>query len=475
MAYNFATVDRDQLLLMPPSIADWLPDDHLAWFVLDVVAELDLSEFYAAYRLDGRGGAAYDPAMMVALLVYAYSIGERSSRRIEQRLVEDVAFRVLAANQQPDHATIARFRADHQGAIGGLFGQVLAVCVRAGVLKPGLIAVDGTKLAANASHDANRSAVQIAEQILAEAAATDSAEDAANNTSSEVTDNVRTRGGLRRARLRELLGQLQAEAELKSYETHMAKRAEIEASTGRPIRGRRPSPDASTHKPRTQANITDPDSRLLKTKNGYVQGYNAQAVATADQYVIAAEVTNNAFDAPAFGPMITGARQNLRAAGEHRRVRRVVADAGYWSIDNVNLTGVETFIAPGRARQLKQIAQTEQHRAALLERVEHGEIDTLQAASQLGVSRARVNQMLRRRRAGNPESLTTTMIAKLDTPRGRRTYKKRAPAIEPVFAQIKHNRRICSISRRGLAAADSEWKLICATHNLLKLRRLALG
>ncbi len=137
MAYNFAPVDREQLLLMPPSVADWLPEDHLAWFVIDVVAELDTTAFLAAYRLDGRGGAAYDPQMMLALLVYAYCVGERSSRRIERRLVEDVAFRVVAANQQPDHATIARFRANHETAIAGLFGQVLAVCARAGLLRPG--------------------------------------------------------------------------------------------------------------------------------------------------------------------------------------------------------------------------------------------------------------------------------------------------------------------------------------------------
>jgi transposase len=132
VAYNFVACDREQLMLMPPSMADWLPEDHLAWFVLDVVAELDVSAFLAAYRIDGRGGSAYDPEMMLALLVYAYCVGERSSRRIETRLVEDVAFRVVAANQQPDHATIARFRANHETAIAGLFGQVLAMCARAG-------------------------------------------------------------------------------------------------------------------------------------------------------------------------------------------------------------------------------------------------------------------------------------------------------------------------------------------------------
>jgi transposase len=181
VAFNCVAVDCDQLMLMPPSVADnRLPDDHLAWFVLDVVAELDLSAFHAGYRCDGRGGAAYDPQLMLALLVYAYCSGERSSRRIEKRLVEDVAFPVVAANQRPDHATIARFRDSLEVAIAG-FGQVLAVCARAGLLQPGLIAIDGTKLAANASRDANRSAAQLAQDILAEAAATDAAEDTARD------------------------------------------------------------------------------------------------------------------------------------------------------------------------------------------------------------------------------------------------------------------------------------------------------
>jgi transposase len=470
--YNFTRVDREQLMMMPQSIAEWLPEDHLAWFVLDVVAGLDMSAFLAGYRADGRGGAAYDPEMMLGLFIYAYCVGERSSRRIERRLVEDVAFRVVAANQQPDHATIARFRAVHETAIAGVFGQVLALCARAGLLRPGLIAIDGTKLCANASPDANRTAAQIAEEILAEAAAADAAEDAAAaDDEGGPADELRERGG-RRARLRALLDELEAEAADKSYDAHMARRAEIEAATGKPIRGRRPVPTAATHKSRREANVTDPDSRMLKTKGGYLQGYNAQAVATEQQFVIAAEVTNQANDAPAYAPMIAAANNNLRSAGEKRRVRRVVADAGYWSTDNVNLKGVESFIAPGRARELRRIAETQTQRTEILQRVEAGKIDTDEASQQLGVTRARVNQLLRRRRGGDSDPLTATMIAKLDSPRGRKTYKKRAASIEPVFAQIKHNRKIRDLSRRGLAAVDSEWKLICATHNLLKVYRL---
>ena len=456
----------------------------MAWFVLDVVAELDLSTFHRRYRVDGRGGAAYDPQVMLAVLVYAYCVGERSSRRVERRLVEDVAFRVVAANQQPDHATIVRFRAEHEAAIAGLFGQVLAVCARSGLLRPGLVAIDGTKLAANASRDASRTAQQLAKEILAEASATDAAEDIAEDAAEDIAEEAAMAatgempaglgaGEDRRVRLRALLDELEAEASEKCYEAHLARRAEKQAATGKPIRGRRPVPESATHKSRRQANVTDPDSRLLKTKDGYLQGYNAQAVATTDQFVVAAEVTNLAMDAPAYTPMIDAAKKNLKAAGERRRLRRVVADAGYWSAGNVAKKGVDSYIAPGRARQLKKIAETEHTRAAILNQVQAGDIDTVQAAEQLGMTRARVNQLLRRRRTGDPDPLTTTMIAKLDTPAGRKTYKKRAATIEPVFAQIKHNRNIRSLSRRGLAAADSEWKLICATHNLLKIHRLA--
>lgn len=259
MAYNFVAVDREQLMLMPPSVADWLPEDHLAWFVLDVVAELDLTGFLAGYRADGRGGAAYDPAMMLAVLIYAYCTGERSSRRIERRLVEDVAFRVVAANQQPDHATIARFRATHETAIAALFGQVLAVCAKQGLLRPGLVAIDGTRMVANASREANRTAEQVAEEILAEAAQTDATEDA--EEARRVAGGAATGGDLgprvgRRARLRRVLDELEAEAAEHSYEAVMARRAAKEAETGTKLRGKKPSPDRLMNRGRQHGNIT---------------------------------------------------------------------------------------------------------------------------------------------------------------------------------------------------------------------------
>src|SRR5215208_1251076 len=176
MAQNFIACDREQQLLLPPSLREWLPRDHLAWFVLDAVDALDLAAFFAAYRRDGWGRAAHDPAMMVALLVYAYAVGERSSRRIERRCHEDVATRVICANQAPDHTTIARFRQRHEVALGALFGEVLVLCAQAGIVGVEVVAVDGTKVHANASQHATCDCEQIAREILEEAGRVDAEE-----------------------------------------------------------------------------------------------------------------------------------------------------------------------------------------------------------------------------------------------------------------------------------------------------------
>jgi transposase len=212
MAQNFLTCDRDQDLLLPPSLKDWLPDDHLAWFVLDAVDELDLSDFYASYREDGWGAAAHDPKMMVALFIYAYSIGVRSARAIECRCHDDVAFRVICAGQTPDHATIARFRVRHERAIAELFGGVLELCASSGLVKVGVVAVDGTKIAASATHHSNRSYQQIAEEILKEAAEIDAAGDELYGEArgDELPEGFRT-SGERRQRFREAKKRLEEE------------------------------------------------------------------------------------------------------------------------------------------------------------------------------------------------------------------------------------------------------------------------
>ena len=212
MAQNFIECDREQAFLMPPSLREWLAEDHLAWFVLDAVAEIDLTEFYADYRPDGHGRAAYEPSMMVALLLYAYATRQRSSRAIERHCCQDVAYRVITANRVPDHATIARFLARHEAALGGLFGSVLRLCAKAGLVSTGVVAIDGTKLAANASRGANLDYERIAREIVAEAKATDEAEDErfGEARDDELPEELQTSEGRRRW-LREAKQALDAE------------------------------------------------------------------------------------------------------------------------------------------------------------------------------------------------------------------------------------------------------------------------
>lgn len=452
-----------------------MPPRHLARFVVDVVDELDLSEFVDAYRVDGRGGAAYPPSMMVGLLVYAYSIGELSSRQVQKRCVEDVAFRFIAANLLPDHATIARFRATHQDAFAGLFAQVLGLCRRAGMIRPGLLAVDGTKIRANASKARNRTAEQLADDLVKAAAATDAAEDETFGEESgfDVPDDMC--GPDRKSRLRQMLNDLKADQAKNSFDDHLAKRSAREAATGKRTAGRMPSREAwaRRHPGRQQANTTDPGSRLIKDHGGFVQGFNAQATVTEDQVIVAAEATNDVTDVGQFKPMVNQAIDNLNAAGVTDPVDTVVADAGYWDSANSEIDNVEVLIAPGQTRHLKAIIADEAERTRTLEQVEAGQLTPVEAAENLGLHAETVKSLLRRRRRGLPPTNREAMIAKLETSRGKQLYKKRSASVEPVFAQIKHNRGIRKFSRRGVAAVNSEWQLITATHNLLKLWTLS--
>ena len=326
MPQNFLSCEREQVLLMPPSLRDWLPEDHLAWFMLASVEQLDLAAFYTAYRADGHGRAAHDPAMMVALLLYAYARGQRSSRGIERACVEDVAFRVIAANQVPDHATIARFRQRHENAIAGLFSDVLRLCADAGLAGVGLVAVDGTKVHADASHHANRDYEQIAREILAEADAIDALEDEkfGDRRGDELPLELQTgkgcqewlRAGRKRLeaqrdadprpiaasrseRLKESKRRLQEElwAEMRANEEYLAYRARGVMSNGRRLGPSTvPKPWVAPDTPTGKINVTDLDSRNVKTRGGYLQGYNAQAAVTSGQIVIAAEISVNSPD-----------------------------------------------------------------------------------------------------------------------------------------------------------------------------------
>ncbi len=480
MAQNFLCAERDQLYLMPPSVKDWLPEDHFAWFLLEVVAELELSPFLAAYRDDGRGGAAYHPAVMVALLLYAYASGERSSRRIERRCREDVGYRVVAANHTPDHATIARFRQQHQESLARLFAQVLGLCAQAGLIRLNVMAVDSTRMEANASETANRTAEELAAEVLAEAEVTDAAEDAHHREPrGDEMPPEWAPSSRRRERVREALRQLEEDRAKKSVDADLARRAEEEARTGKKSRGRKPSPTARRRKKRRWANVTDPDSRLLKSEKGFVQGYNAQAAVTPGQIVVAAQVTNQSHDQDQFEPMLAAAQDNLVAAGVDGPIDSVVADAGYWSHRNAALTlGPDIVIATGKRRSLAALdppttpSGLDAATIALIERVERGEVTATQAGKELGFTSTWIWALLKRYRQEAPSPLVV-MQRKLATDEGRQLYAQRAATVEPVFAQTKHVRGFRRFVRRGLAACDSEWKLIHMTHNLLKVWRFA--
>ncbi len=357
MAFNFLSCDRDQPYLLPPSLKDWLPEDHLAWFLLDAVGQMDLHPFYARHREDGWGAPAFEPSMMVTLLLYAYCIGERSSRRIERRCQEDIAFRVITANSAPDHSTIARFRRDNEQALAACFTQVLTLCASAGLVRVGVVAVDGTKLEANASLYANRGMEAIEREVqgmLTEAAATDRREDelvGADNRGDELPEGLRSREG-RLRRLRECRARLQAEDVQAQYEAELARRAAIEKETGhRPV-GRPPKPKRPT-KNTVVANPTDPDSRVIKRQYTYLQGYNAQAVVSEDHIVLAAALTQEPVDLHQLHPMLRQARTNLAAAGVSRTIGVALADSGYYSEANLAVAesrGPELLIATANER-----------------------------------------------------------------------------------------------------------------------------
>ncbi len=457
MGQNFIACDREQELLLPPSLREWLPEDHLAWFVIDAVGEFDLGPFYAAYRADGHGRAAHDPALMVALLLYSYARGERSSRRVERRCVEDVATRVICANQTPDHTTIARFRQRHEAALAGLFGEVLALCADAGLVEVGVVAVDGTKVNANASHHATRAYEQIAAEILEEAAAVDAEEDErfGDRRGDELPPELATAQG-RRGWLREAKRRLDeqraaearpiprsrperlAESKRRLEEDHQVEQranADYEAYRARGVmkNGRRfgkpPTPYTPPPTPQGKVNVTDPDSRNVKTPRGWVQGYNAQAVCNERQIVIAAELHA---DSPDFGhlePMVAAAERELQAAGIADKPEVVLADAGYWHHDQMDAIvsrGTRVLIPPDAGKRKGTRPGWDGGRYDFMRRV-------------------------------------------LETDPGRDLYSKRQGMIEPIFGNTKFNRRIDRFLRRGRAACRSEWRLITATHNLLKL------
>jgi transposase len=505
MGARFIGVDREQVFLMPPSVRDWVPEGHLVWTVLDAVGELDLSAFYAAYRADGHGRPAYEPSMVVALLMYAYARGNRSSRGIERACVEDVAYRVVAGNLVPDHSTIADFRRRHEHALGEVFSGVLGLCARVGLASVGVVSIDGTKMSANASMNANRDFGQIARAILREAAEIDEREDElyGPDRGDELPEQLRTREGRRQAlreakeRLNRERGQaaepvddededrIEIQLDPQQFVTRpQGRRAwlrkgrrALEAQRERerrPIAGDRAerlfeacrrleqeldadrAANAAYEHWRTHGvaadgsrrmapgmvkpfelpelppglmNVTDPDSRVVRTQGQPgMQGYNAQLAVNDRQIIVAAEITTESPDFGHLEPMVRATQRELAALGLGDP-DVVLADAGYWhqgQMQQIASEGIQVLVPPDAG-------------------------------------------LRRGPRPGWTGGMYSFMRRVLTTPLGHDLYRQRQITIEPVFGQIKFNRAIKRFQRRGRSACRSEWRLIAATHNLLKL------
>ena len=425
---------------MPADMREWLPEDDLVFVVLDAVATLDLGEFRRRYRADGHGRAAFDPEMMVALLLYGYCQGERSSRVIERRCVRDVGYRVIAGGVHPDHATIARFRARHEKALGGLFSQVLRLLAAEGMVSLGTISLDGTKLAGNAAQKANKTLPQIG-KLLAEAAAADAAEDGLlGGKLDEPTPRALARRAERRERLARARDRLAAEDQARRDAQRAKQEAWDAAAVAGKRRGHRPGDEPRANRAGTEprANTTDPDVRVMRNQKGYVAGYNGQAVVTADQVIVGAMLSQHPVDRTLLHPLLDTCRQQLAEAGIRPRLRTVLADSGYAS--------EQTFA--------------------------RADADGLRLLAPLAKDPGRPGgRPPRRARQLDQYPATTRAIRRLRHTRGRDDYKMRARTVEPVFGQLKTCQKLTPMSRRGLAACESEWLLACTAHNLRKLHR----
>lgn len=450
---TFRPYQPEQTLLLPPSIEEWLPAEHLARFVREVASELDLRAIEDTYA-EGPGQPPYHPRLMVTLLLYAYCTGTYSSRRMAAKLVDDVAYRFLAAGNTPDFRTLSDFRKAHGAALSGLFVQVLQLCAEAGLVKLGRVAVDGTKVKANASkHKAMSYArmsereaalkVQVAE-LLARAQAMDDAEDAEygeDRRGDELPEGLQRAEG-RLAKIRaakaalEARARAQAEQDLEAAKANQAERERKEVENGRRFAGKpfkMPDPEQARPAPKTQHNFTDPESRIQKTPDGFIQGYTAVlAVDDTAQVIVAQHVTPSGPEQNELLPAVEMIEQLL---GEHPD--QVVADAGYWSEQNVErleAKGIDAYLARGRMK--------------------HGEPG-------LPPPRGRIPAKL---------GVAERMQRKLTTKAGREVYAQRKAIVEPVNGQIKQARGFRQFLRRGLERVNQEWSLVCTAHNLLKLR-----
>ena len=507
MAQTFIGCDRDQSFLMPPDIRDWLAEDHLAWFVLDAVAGMNLGAFYGAYRRDGVGRRAYDPAMVVALLLYCYSRGVRSARAIERACREDVACRVIAMLEVPDHATIARFVDRHEAALAELFGQVLGLCDQAGLVKPGVVAIDGTRLAGNTSRGSNRDFGQIAREILAEAKATDAAEDElyGDARGDELPEQLRTREGRR-----------------EFFRQARERRAAQDRDADEPT-----APESA---PAVEPLALDAEQIVARGqgREGWVREARRQLEARrwqapvpiargrTERLLLAAERMEDDLDAQVAG---NRAYERYRATGRDTKGRHLGRRPNPWVAptvpdalvsvtdpDSRHIKANEAYVQGYNAQ-----AVVDENQIVLAAEITNSTVDFSQLAPmitaalgeldragvtdrpQIAVADAQywneqhIDEVIADQhiqvlippdsgarttpRPGWTGGRYTAMRNALGSPTGKDIYRRRKQMIEPVFAHTKHNRHVTRFLRRGRAAVRAEWRLLMTTHNLTKLHR----
>jgi transposase len=503
---NFIGCDRDQAFLMPPSLREWVPDDHLVWTVLEAVAEMDLGAFYATYRADGHGRPAYEPSMMVALLLYAYARGNRSSRAIERALVEDVAYRVVAGNLVPDHSTIADFRVRHEAALAELFTDVLGLCGRAGLVSVGVVAIDGTKVAANASREANRSYEQIAREILAEAAETDRREDELYGEArgDELPERLRTSEG-RRAALREAKEKLEREREAEREAQAGEERsdgAELELDPERFVtrshgrrawfrearraldeqRAREARPIARSRLERLAeaARRLEQELATEQKANAAYEAWRARGIA-ADGSRRMAPGTTKPYRPPELpvgqvnttdpdsrlvktvGPRALQGYNAQAAVNEHQIV--VAAEVTVDSPDFGHLVPM----VDATERELASIGAPQPGVVVADAGYWHGRQMEHVVARGIQVLIPPDSGLRKSARPGWEGGLYAFMRRVLATDHAKALYRRRQATVEPVFGQMKFNRGFDRFGRRGRSACRSEWRLFGASHNLLKL------
>lgn len=445
MANFYREPDRRQRFLLPVDMSEWVCESDMVHLLLDAIDLMDLSVFEAYYTNRGTGAPAFSPSMMVCVLIYAYANGHRSSRKIERLCERDAGFRMIVGDEVPDHSVIARFRKRHRSEFEALFAEVLKLCHRAGLVRLGVVALDGTKVKANASLAANRTARSLEAEVAAmvsEAEEADTAEDAmfGDERGDELPAELRNRSG-RSARLRACLDRLRgdAAAEAARRQEKIDARAAEEEATGKRKRGRKPKPAEAAVDEAAKANVTDPDSRIMKSRKGYLQGYNAQAVVTAEQIILAPGVTNGANDVHQLGPMIDKALAMAEAVmGEDARIGTALMDAGYWSEGNAAGETADCAYLIATTKDWKQ-------RKAI-----------------------RAAPPPRGRMPGNL-SARERMDRKLLTKRGRALYRLRGQTVEPVFGQMKEIQGADGFMMRGDEETRGEWSLHCAGHNFRKL------